>query len=101
MPAGAISARMASSNPSLTRVIGTKIKFGQITLQVLFSTMLVCADHSAFEYGKEAFQRIGVDRIADIFLADIDSFTFGDIYSPATAIQAGFIPTRQKAISAS
>src|SRR5690349_11572816 len=56
----------------LGAVVGPEIELSQITLQVLLAAMLIGADHAALKDRKEAFQRVGVDAIADIFLAVID-----------------------------
>lgn len=48
-----------------------EIKFRQVTVQVLFFAMLVGAAHAAFENRKIAFNSVGADRPARIFLCRV------------------------------
>ena len=49
MPSAKFSARIVSLTPKCNAVVMAEIKFRQITVEVLFSTMLVGAAHPAFE----------------------------------------------------
>ena len=49
----------------------SKIKFGQISVQMLLATVLIHANHAALEHGKEPFQRVRVNLTAILAQAHI------------------------------
>ena len=53
-------------NPKRDAVIHAEVKFREITLQMLFATMLVCADHPALKDREEAFQRVGMNFLSGL-----------------------------------
>ncbi len=55
-------------------MVHAEIELSQIALQVLFAAVLIGADHAALEHRKEAFQRVRVDAIADVFLGMVNAF---------------------------
>lgn len=54
-------------NAQLGAVGIAEIELVQVTLQVLFATVLVGANHAALEDRKGAFNRIGMDIATDVF----------------------------------
>src|SRR5476649_2336447 len=57
----------------LNAVVHAEIELCQIALQMLLAAMLVSANHAALEHRKEAFQRVRVDAIADVFLGMVNA----------------------------
>jgi hypothetical protein len=52
-------------------VVVAEIKLIEIALQVLLAAMLVHASHAALEDGEEAFNRVRVRTVANVFVPDM------------------------------